>query len=260
MLSERIAKLPRGRALLASCVAAVGAATGCAADPPERVADRKCPTRPPAVYAALDVSDSARSSALVAERLAAVESLLTDTAVCGGRVRVVAFTGSAAATEVLLEQDLAPEGATRRAQLRRVPALVDEAVGEVRAKLPAAADRLPPGGTDVLAQLALAGEFRTLTGTTRPLQVVVWSDGIASAPVDLNTADLDVARASSLAEGVAPPDLSGADVTFAGIGRPAGALPPTSYVDALKAFYRTACERSHATCTVASGATAGRFS
>ena len=257
MLSECFPTLQRGRALIASCMAAAGLA-GCAADAPERVTDRGCGARPPVVYAALDVSDSGRSPALVAERMAAVEEVLTDAAVCGGRAKVVAFTASAAATDVLLDQELAPEGATRRAQLRRVPKLVDGALAEVRTKLPAAADHLPAGGTDVLAQLGLAAEFLDQAGPDRPLTVVIWSDGIATSPVDLNQADLDATRAGALALGVDAPDLAGALVTFAGVGRPAGAVPPTPFVDALKAFYRAACQRSGATCTVVSGASAAR--
>ena len=253
MPSECMSTLTRRRAVIASCLAAVGAA-GCTGQLPEHVADRSCAGRPPAVYAALDVSDSGRSPALVAERLAAVKAVLIDTAVCGGRARVVAFTASAAATDVLFDRDLTPEGATRRARLRRVPELVDGAMGEVRARLQAAADHLPAGGTDVLAQLGLAREFQSQTGPDRPLRIVVWSDGIATSPVDLNRADLDATTAGALALPIDTPRLAGADVTFAGVGRPAGALPPTRYVDALKAFYRAACERSGATCTVVSGA------
>jgi len=258
MSSECIPTLTRGRVLLAASLAAMAAVGACSADRPEQVADRECPARPPAVYAAIDVSDSGRSAALVAERLTALDHLVTDAAACGGHVRVVAFTGSAAATDVLLDRDLAPEGATRRAQLRRVPKVVDGAMAEVRTALDAAAVHLPAGGTDVVAQLGLAAEFQHQAGADRPLRVVIWSDGIATSPVDLNRSDLDPVVAGDLAAQLAVADLSGADVTFAGIGRPAGALPPTTFVDALKAFYQQACERSHATCTVASDASAAR--
>jgi hypothetical protein len=259
MLSECIPALTRGRALVASCLtalAALAALAGCDATAPERVDERHCPSPSPAVYAAVDVSDTGRSPGLVSERLSALDGLLTDTAVCAGRARVVAFTGSAAATEVLLDDDLKPEGATRRAQLRRIPALVQGAMDAIRARLDTAGQRLPTGGTDVLAQLGLAREFRGQAGSDRPLQLVIWSDGIATSPVDLNAADLDVARASTLADRtIAVPDLTGASVTFAGIGRPAGAVPPTAYVDALKAFYQRTCERTHATtCSVISDA------
>jgi hypothetical protein len=242
--------------LAAACLAVVATSVGCTTDRPEQVADRECPARPPAVYAALDVSDSGRSAGLVAERLTALDALIADAAVCHGHVKVVAFTASAAATDVLLDRDLEPGGATRRAQLRRVPKLVDGAMDEVRTGLDAAADHLPTGGTDVLAQLGLAREFQGQVGRDRPLRVVVWTDGISSAPVDLNRADLDPAMAGALAGEVSVADLTGADVTFAGVGRPAGDLPPTTFVDALKAFYQQACERSHATCTVVSDATA----
>lgn len=247
MPSECITTLTRGCAFAAACVAAAA----CAPTAPERVADRPCPDRPAAVYAAFDVSDTGRSPQLVAERLAAARELLTGVAVCRGHVRVVAFTGSAAATDVLLDRDLLPDGATRRAQLRRVPKLVDAAMDEVRSRLDGAADRLPAGGTDVLAQLGLAREFHQRVGTDRPLQVVIWSDGIATAPIDFSSeAELEPARGEALARQVVPADLADADVTFSGVGRPAFGTPPTAFVDGLKAFYLAVCERAHANCAV----------
>jgi len=258
MPSERIFTLTRGRALIVCCAAAIAVTTttACTGERQEQVADQDCPGRPPALYAAVDVSDSGRSASLVAERLSALAHLMSETAACGGHAKVVAFTTSAAATDVLYDSDLEPGGATRRAQLRRVPKLVDEAMAEIRGRLETAAEHLPSGGTDVVAQLGLAREFHRQAGGERPLQVVVWSDGIATSPVDLNRADLDPAVADTLARQVVAVDLNGADVTFAGLGRPAGALPPTTFVDGLKAFYLQVCERSGATCTVASDASA----
>ena len=257
---ERIPTLTRGRMLMTSCLAAtavaVAATAGCTGERQEQVADRQCPARPPVLYAAVDVSDSGRSAVLVAERLTALDRLVADTAICGGHAKVVAFTASAAATDVVFDAALEPGGATRRAQMRRVPKVVTEAMDEVRGRLDAAAEHLPSGGTDVVAQLGLAREFHRQLGTERPLRVVVWSDGIATSPVDLNRPDLDPAMAETLALQVATIDLSGADVTFAGVGRPAGALPPTTFVDGLKAFYLQVCERSRATCSVMSDATA----
>lgn len=240
------------RGILALGVTA-GLLAGCTTTRIERVPDRDCPPQPPLVYGALDVSDSARGEAVLAERLASVEEVLTETAICGGRARVVAFTASSAATQTLLDRDLKPDGATRRAQLRRVPKLVDESMAEIRAALPAAAERLPGGGTDVLAQLRLANEFRgAMDAAGRPLRIVVWTDGVASSPPELNSASLDAGMAESLANAWPAEDLMGSEVTFAGIGRTAGALPPTPYVDALKAYYLRACERAHASCTVMS--------
>ena len=255
MSSEFSATLTRPRVLPVAGLVAAAVLAGCSTTTPVRVADRDCPERRPALYAALDVSDSARSDELTSARLSGVEDLVTDAAICAGRVKVVAFTASASATEVLLERDLVPEGATRRAQLRRVPLLVEEAMDEVRTDLVPAAERLPAGGTDVVAQLGLAGEFHRQIGTDRPLRIVVWSDGVASSPVDLNIAGLDVPTAVAQAERVEVPRLDGVDVTVAGVGRPGGALPPTGYVDALKAFYGRVCERSGASCTVVSDIT-----
>ncbi|MGH9278131.1 MAG: hypothetical protein ACRD12_08495, partial [Acidimicrobiales bacterium] len=65
--------------MLASGVTALAALAGCTGGAAERVADRPCSPQPPALYAAVDVSDSGRSPALVGERLDALERVLTDT-------------------------------------------------------------------------------------------------------------------------------------------------------------------------------------
>ena len=63
---------------------------------------------------------------------------------------------------------------------------------------------------------------------------------------------------SSLAESVPLPDLSGVELTIAGIGRVAGEPPPSTYVTALKRFYEVVCERSGAAeCLVVSNLSSG---
>ena len=55
------------------------------------------------------------------------------------------------------------------------------------------------------------------------------------------------------------PDLSGANVTIAGIGKVKGQAPPTKIVDRVKAFYQALCERTGAErCSVVTDFTAGR--
>lgn len=127
--------VPRSRLAEAAAVA-VGAltlATSLAAcgQPPE-VATTPCPAKNQASYTAIDLSDSARDAGLLADRLALVQGSLTETAVCSGTARVVAFSNSEAATAVLFDADLKPEGATDQARRRRAPRLVDGAMAEVQ--------------------------------------------------------------------------------------------------------------------------------
>lgn len=212
--------------------------------PPE-VAKTPCPAKNQASYTALDLSDSARDTGLVADRLKLVEESLTETAVCSGTARVVAFSNSEAATAILFDADLKPEGATDQARRRRAPKLVDEAMVEVRHNLERAKASLPGGGTDVVAQLRLISEYHQQIGVDRPLVARVLTDGISTTGVVLNRSDLTDTLAANLANTIALPTLTkSTDVVFAGIGKVSGPdIPPTEFTNAVKTFFSTVCGR-----------------
>jgi len=212
--------------------------------PPE-VAKVSCPAKNLATYTAIDLSDSARSTLLVADRLKLVQETLTETAVCSGTARVVAFSNSEAATKVLFDADLKPRGATDQARRRRAPKLVDEAMVEVRQNLESAKASLPGGGTDVVAQLRLINEFHQQVGIDRRLIARVLTDGITTTGVVLNRPDLTENLATNLAKDVALPTMTtSTDIVFAGIGKVSGPdVPPTEFTNAIKQFFTTVCER-----------------
>jgi len=230
--------------------AATLAGTACGATSTRGTATATCPTKSPSGYLADDVSESARSAAVRTERRQATETFLTQIASCGGRAKVVAFTSSAAATRTLLDQDRLTGGATAISRQRRVPKLVKAMMTTVDAQLKQALAGLPGDGTDIVAQLQLAAEYHTQTGGDHPLVVEILSDGLSTVGIDLNQPTLTTDRATAAAGGITLPTLSGAKVTFGGIGKMAGPLPPTSFVDALKAFYSEACRRTQADCRV----------
>ncbi|MEA2901390.1 MAG: hypothetical protein QOH36_1277 [Actinomycetota bacterium] len=215
-----------------------------------KAAGLTCPAHRPVGYLADDVSTTARSAAIMNERRAAIADFLTKVASCSGHAKVVAFTSSAAATRTLLDQDLLPGGATALARQRRTPAVVEAAMRTIDAELERALAELPGDGTDVLAQLQLAAEYQSQVGANRPLAVELLTDGLSTVGIDLNQDSLTSAAAIALADSATVPALPGASITFAGIGKMAGPLPPTSFVDSLKAFYAKACQRTQANCRI----------
>lgn len=249
-------RLLRRRQLLAvylSALAIVLAASSCTGAPArfEALQAIACPDTAPLLFVSIDESGTARGADLTTERRHVIEELLTAVAACGGSARVQLFSSSAAATRVLFTGDLKPVGATKNARLRRVPNLVAAAMKEIDAKWGGAITELPAGGTDVLSQLALAQEYRIQVGADRRASVVILSDGVQTTGVILNTPDLTKAVAADLASRVAVPTFGPlVHVMFAGLGKVNGPPPPTDFVDALKAFYRTACGRTGARCTV----------
>lgn len=232
-----------GAALAAGSLALVTFFTACG-KPPE-VAKVPCPAKDLASYTAIDLSNSARDPALVADRLKVVKESLTETAVCRGTARVVAFSNSEAATAVLFDADLKPEGATDQAQRRHAPKLVDAAMVEVHRNLEQAKASLPGGGTDVVAQLRLINEFHHQLGVDRRLTARILTDGITTTGVVLNRPDLTETLATDLANSITLPTMTkSTDVVFAGIGNVSGSdMPPTAFTDAIKAFFTTVCGR-----------------
>lgn len=213
-----------------------------------------CPVgRSVAGRGAIDVSAHMRAVAADAGRLDPIRQLVRRTLICGGRLRVDAFSGSAAATASVFDADLHLPGATENARLRREPAMTDEVMSTIIKQLPAAAERLPLTGSDVLAQFGMSAEYLRQVdpdGSRFALDLVVTTDGAQSEGVALTDPAMTVEQAVRLAEQVRVPSLSGANVRMTSIGKTANPAPPTVYVDALKAFFTTVCEASGARCTV----------
>lgn len=206
---------------------------------------KSCPDSPVAAFVALDGRGSLRGRQLTVARLAAIENLATRVAVCGGgRLRVVAFGPSSAATATVFDDGLHPAGATENARLIRVPGIVVEVVGAVEQGLPAAFRQLTRDGADPVAQLAAARDFADELGPGSAVFVLVETSGLTRM-----TARLTKAAAVRLARQVSVPDLHGASVTFAGLGRVgAGPPPSTITIEALRTYFETVCRRTGARC------------
>ena len=206
---------------------------------------KSCPDSPVAAFVALDARGSLRYPHLTAARLAAIENLATKVTVCGGgRLRVVAFGPSSAATAIVFDGELHPAGATENARLIRAPGIVSQAVGEVEQGLPAAFRQLTRNGADPVAQLAAAREFSDELGPGNAMFVLIETSGLTGT-----TARLTTATAVKLARQVSVPDLHGATVTFAGLGRVGSGPPPsTTTIETWQTYFETVCRETGARC------------
>lgn len=247
--------------MVTAAVSACGAVTS---SPPgelgelQRIASTCRPT-PPAAMVQLDGTGSSNGSAITAERMDAVESVTRETAVCSGRLRVVVFSSSSAATVTLFDDALRPQGATRNARLRRVPKLVKGAVAQIRRNYASAVAALPGGGSDITAQYRLAQEWAAQLGGGYRLRLAVFTDGFQTVGVDFYKKALTKREAIALAARTTVPKLPGASVTTAGLGRVAGDPPRSAVVDGLVAYYDALCARTGANeCTSVTDYTEGR--
>jgi hypothetical protein len=202
-----------------------------------------------AEYAAYDVSQSGQSDSITASRREALTKIATRAAVCSGHLRVDAFTGSAAASHVVFDGDLKPDGATEIARLRKVTDLVAATMLTIDGGISQAERSLPADGSDITAQFRLAAEYGDQMAATTAITLTVdlLTDGVQTIGEVLNTAELTEATATDLAnhaEVVTLPPT--ATVKVSGLGKTTGTQPPTRYTDALKTFYATYCRRTGA--------------
>ncbi|MBT1003953.1 hypothetical protein KIH31_15285 [Paenarthrobacter sp. DKR-5] len=251
---------------LAAGLAILAGATACDPQPTGDLSRlqslaRSCPsgsTR--TAYVADDVSTSSNTPDAATARAAAVKDIATRVAVCGGNLRVDAFTSGAAASRIVYDGTLDPAGATEIAKLRKVTGLVESVMGEVETGLAAAARQLPDG-SDITSQFALAKEYAAQKAVSHKIQLSVdlLTDGVQTTGVVLNTPALTNASAVSLAK-TAPVTVLPATTTvrISGLGKTGGGAAPTTYVDALKTFYSTYCTRTGAaSCEAVTDYTAG---
>jgi len=186
----------------------------------------------------------------------AVDAVVQRTAVCGGYLRVIVFSGSSAGAAVLFDGSMAQDGATDNARLKRVPEAVKKATEQIRTGYgPAVAAQ--NGGSDIVGQYRLASEWISQLGGRYRLHLYVLTDGFDLA---LGAQALSPQDAVALAAQTVVPRLPGASVVVAGLGRMAGGVPPSTVVEGLVAFYDHLCQRTGATqcASVTSYSTEGR--
>lgn len=209
-------------------------------------------THPPATWVGIDGTGSSASSDILTARMAALQSIAQQATVCSGYLKVIVFSASSVASTTLFDGSLRQSGATSNARLQRVPKAVDSVMTAIRKSYDAAAKHLSPDGSDIDGQYEEAAEwFRQLGGVYR-LQLDLLTDGFQNVGgVTLGAHALDQQHATAVAARVPVPDLSGANVTVAGLGRVKDATPSSAVVDGLVAYYNALCRRAHAARCVA---------
>lgn len=230
--------------LLASCGAASSRAITLAEN--QQILATCDPAAPPASFIQLDGTDLSNSAAIVEERMAAIEAIVRRTAVCSGHLKVLVFSVSSAATAVLFDGALHLDGATDNARLKRVPALVGEVMGEIEKGYEPAIAALPLGGSDVTAMYRLASEWIGQVGDSFRLCLYLFTDGVQNVGVDLGSRVLTDPEATALADTFDVPQLPGASVVVAGLGRVAGPPLPSALAEGLVSFYNALCKRADA--------------
>jgi hypothetical protein len=201
-------------------------------------------------YASVDVSGTRRSEALRTDRLAAIRVEAERVALCGGTLRVVAFSASTTSSSELFDGAIEAPGATEGARLRKVDKTVDPVMEEVESSWDEALDSLSADGSDVVGQFGAAGEYFA-QHPEADHRALVLTDGLQTEGPFVPSSTTTAEAAADIAGSIPAPDL-GADavVVLAGIGRASDEPRSTAFVDVLDRFYMTYCNRTHANCQV----------
>jgi hypothetical protein len=196
----------------------------------------------------IDVSGSGRADQLGPERTAVVETIARRTAVCGGHLRISAFSVTSAATVALYDEEISLPGATVNARLNRVQAAVDAVSQTTAAAYPAALKTLSPNGSDILGQYRLAGEYKRQLGDGYHLELLILSDGYqAGDGISLGGSALTREQAAKIADKALLPKLPDASITVAGIGKITTGKPSASaIVNGVAWFWDAVCKRTGA--------------
>lgn len=208
----------------------------------------------------VDVSDTGRDQTIADQHLKAIAAVVRRTAICGGHLRVTAFSGTSATTLELYDGELQLAGATDIARLRKVPALVEATMATISKGYQAALTTPPQGGgTDVTGQYRLPAEYAAQLGSGYRLDYVLLTDGLQNVGAGAIDHALNADEAKALAQRVSVPSLKGASVTVAGLGRVAGDPPSSRMVEGLVRFYDALCVRTEAAdCRSVTDFTVGR--
>lgn len=241
----------RGLAAGITLALTAGVLTSCAGTAPGALGHAQqvletCPDRPIATFIQLEESGSALDPAITAERLASVETLIERTLVCTGHLTVTVFSAGSGASSTLYDGDVTIQTPTVNARLKKVPAATSEISHQIASAFAPAVEKLPDGGSDVLASYRLMGEQAAQFSEYRS-ENYLYTDGLVNVGNVQITGALTKDEAAVLAEQVSVPTLpDNAAITVVGLGRVAGDPVPSPVIEGMVFLYNAICQRTGA--------------
>lgn len=191
------------------------------------------------------VDGSLSSRGLGERRLPVIVDFARPTAICGGTLRIVIFTGSVSESTVVVNSDFDPGDGTATSQVLKA----DEFIGDLIGPLERDLESITGPGTDLLAVLSDEAEARAQLPAENRSRLLIITDGKNTVGPRI-TPHTSVAEATAMGSEASVPDLNGTQVAMTGIGLVGGThQPSTAYTEALKAFMAAICQASNATCS-----------
>lgn len=206
------------------------------------------PSRVPASWVAIDGTGSSAAGHILDERMTALQTIVQQTAVCSGYLKVVVFTSTSTSTATLFDGSLRQTGETDNARLQRVPKAVTSTMTTIQNTYAPALKGLNPNASDITGQYVNAAQWIAQLGSGYRLHLYLLTDGFQNVGIDLSAQILNQQQAQALAQ-QAPtslPSLPGSTIVVAGIGRIVGTQPPSTQVQGMTSYYTALCHRMQA--------------
>lgn len=237
----------RGSTLVAVLLTLAFSATACSGSGASGTVTT-CPTAEISASVYVDATGSALSEQNKALNLEAIDRVAHRVATCSGTLSVEAFGSSSGQTVPIYSGSLSVEAPTENAERRKAEKLAGEVSSEIRGHYDEAISRVNASSTDVVGLLRLIKEAQT----QRPdavHEVLILTDGFTNVSVDPSSVS-STEDAQGLADSLNVPDLSGVTLRIIGVGRSSTEVP-SAVIERVTAFWERLCERTGASCTVA---------
>lgn len=211
-------------------------------------ADTTCPTGAMTTSVYVDATGSTISEQNKSLQLDVINRVVHRTALCGGTITVEAFGSSSGQTAPIYLGTLAVDAPTENAKRRKAEKLARDVSAEIRNSYDDTLSRVPASATDVVGLLRLIKEALAQQPDAMH-EVLILTDGFTNVGVDPSSAP-STQDARSLADSLEVSDLSGVTLRIVGVGRSTTEVP-SAVIERVTAFWEQLCERTGASCMVA---------
>jgi len=236
---SHIIALMAGAVVISGCVSSSGGAY-----------DHECAGGKLVQMSLIDLSSSGRDEALLSERLDAIQLDAERVIDCEGRLMVVGWSSSSAASRELFNRPLSTIGATEVGRDRKIPKAIEGIMSEIRESVNASFDVIDPNGSDLSGAFALVADRRASIRDEQVLEVHIYTDAISTTGATaINNPLLTKEVVQDMVTSQQSPNLTGVTISLFGVGKVGGTVqPPQDFISVILAYAEAMCKVTGASC------------
>lgn len=217
----------------------------------------ECPEGDLVLLDVVNISDGARSEAILGERLDSVQTTVERAFDCEARFTLIAWSSSSATSRTLFDGDLITKGASEIGRDRKIAKATKSVMGEIRTAVEKALQEVDGSESDMMGGFSIIADYVSGLGTSADLEVTMYADGISTVgDAANNSPTMSEADMVALTENLGLTQVGDVPITILGVGRVSGtAQPPEDYVANIRAYLTAMCAKVTSSCRVATAVT-----